>query len=55
MPKNATPYDPIKLHRNMAFHKPISPFSEVAGVAGGGPVGVQLCSNGSPHRRGFPS
>ena len=55
MPKNDTPYEPTKLHKNMAFHEPISPFSEVGGVVGGGPVGVQLCSKGSPQRRGFPS
>lgn len=55
MPKNATPYDPTKLHKNMAFHEPISSFSEAGGVVGGGPVGVKFRSSGSPQRRGFPS
>ena len=56
MPKNATPYDPPKLHKNMVSQELFSLLSETGGLtAGGALVGVQLRSNGSPHRRGLPS
>ena len=56
IPKNATPYDPPKLHKNMASQEVFSMLSEMGGLtAGGAQVGVQLRSNGGPHRRGLSS
>ena len=56
MPKNATPYDPPKLHKNMASQELFSLLFETSGlIVGGALMGVQLRSNGSPHRRGLPS
>ena len=56
MPKNATLNDPSKLHKNLASHELFSLLFEIGGLtASGALVGMQICSNGSSHRRGLPS